>query len=45
MSAFKCVENTKQWEISYNLVNFCSLDVDSGTNIGMVLVCLGQREM
>jgi len=31
------------WELSYNLVNFCSLDVDSGTNIGMVLVCLEQR--
>lgn len=29
--------------MSYNLVNFCSLDVDSGTNIGMVLVCLEQR--
>lgn len=27
-------------EIGYNLVNFWSLDVDSGTNMGMVLVCL-----
>lgn len=25
-----------------HLVNFCSLDVDSGTNMGMVLLCLKQ---
>lgn len=30
-------------KISNNLVNFCSLDVDSGTNMGMVFVCLGQK--
>lgn len=26
-----------------HLVNFCSLDVDSGTNMGMVLLCLKQK--
>ncbi len=31
------------WEISNNLVNFWSLDVDSGTNMGMVLVCLDRE--
>lgn len=31
-------------DFNYYLVNFCSVDVDSGTNIAMVFVCLNQRE-